>query len=133
MNPQDSPDLRRLSVKSLLSDPAEEERPRLIRHESHGYRVYGYDHGLDDLDIPRNDDNNVVLPKSPDLRRASMAVSEASVSSNEDARQIAFEPGGYYSQPVPIRIPCALEPLPPELLGNQMNLLYFHHFINHSK
>ncbi|KXL47288.1 hypothetical protein M433DRAFT_77072 [Acidomyces richmondensis BFW] len=49
-----------------------------------------------------------------------------------DAKQIAFEPGGYYAQPVPVRIPKALEPLPNELLHNQMNLLYFHHFINHT-
>lgn len=45
---------------------------------------------------------------------------------------MAFEPGGYYAQPVPIRIPKALEPLHPELNANPMNLLYFHHFINHT-
>ncbi|KAF2159037.1 hypothetical protein M409DRAFT_71286 [Zasmidium cellare ATCC 36951] len=135
LNVQDPPDLRRLSVKSLLSDPAEEnDRPRYPRADSQqGHRTYGYDHGFPDLDVPHNDDNNVVLPKSPDLRRASAAVSEVSTSSGEiDAKQIAFEPGGYYAQPVAIRIPRALEPLPPELLENQMNLLYFHHFINHT-
>ena len=131
---QDQPDLRRLSVKSLLSDPTEDvDRPKFQRHESHGYRTYGYDHGLPDLDIPHNDDYNVVLPRSPDLRRPSAAVSNISTSSDEvDAKQIAFEPGGYYAQPVPVRIPRALEPLPAELQGNQMNLLYFHHFINHT-
>ncbi|KAK5109828.1 hypothetical protein LTR85_002042 [Meristemomyces frigidus] len=134
---QDPPDLRRLSVKSLLSDPSEEserERPQVVRAESSGYRTYGYDHGLHDLDIPHNDDNRVVLPKSPDMRRASAAVSEVSTTSSGDidAKLIAFEPGGYYAQPVPIRIPRFLEPLPEELLGNQMNLLYFHHFINHT-
>ncbi|CAK4012122.1 Serine threonine kinase [Lecanosticta acicola] len=130
----DPPDLRRLSVKSLLSDPSQEsERPHFTRIESHGHRTYGYDHGFADLDVPHNDDFNVVLPKSPDLRRPSAAVSEISTSSGEvDAKQIAFEPGGYYAQPVPIKIPRALEPLPPELLENQMNLLYFHHFINHT-
>ena len=134
LNVQDPPDLRRLSVKSLLSEPCEEpERPQFSRAESHGYRTYGYDHGFPDLDIPRNDDNNVVLPKSPDLRRASAAVSEISTSSGEiDAKQIAFEPGGYYAQPVPIKIPRSLEPLPKDLVDNQMNLLYFHHFINHT-
>ena len=131
---QDAPDLRRLSVKSLLSDPSEDyDRPKFSRAESQGYRTYGYDHGLADLDIPRNDDMNVVLPKSPDLRRASAAISEYSTSSGEtDAKQIAFEPGGYYAQPVPIKIPRFLEPLPDELLQNQMDLLYFHHFINHT-
>lgn len=132
---QDPPDLRRLSVKSLLSDPSEESesRPRFQRPEMQRHRTYGYDHGFPDLDVPRNDDFNVVLPKSPDLRRASAAVSEVSTSSGEnDSKQIAFEPGGYYAEPVPIKIPRALEPLPPELLENQMNLLYFHHFINHT-
>ena len=134
LNVQDPPDLRRLSVKSLLSEPSEEpERPRFARNASTGYRTWGYDHGLPDLDVPHNDDGHVVLPKSPDLRRASAAVSEVSTSSGEiDAKQIAFEPGGYYAQPVPIKIPRHLEPLPNELLDNQMNLLYFHHFINHT-
>lgn len=131
---QDPPDLRRLSVKSLLSEPSDEpERPRFMRAESIGSRTYGYDHGLPDLDVPRNDDTQAVLPKSPDLRRASAAVSEVSSSSGEiDAKQIAFEPGGYYASPVPVKIPRSLEPLPSELHDNPMNLLYFHHFINHT-
>lgn len=131
---QETPDLRRLSVKSLLSDPSEEsEPPTFTRLENLGYRTYGYDHGFPDLDIPLNDDYNVVQPKSPDLRRTSAAVSEVSTSSGElDAKQIAFEPGGYYAQPVAIRLPRWLEPLPVELVKNQMNLLYFHHFINHT-
>lgn len=135
INYQDPPDLRRLSVKSLLSEPSDEpERPRYSRTPSQGgWRTYGYDHGLEDLDVPRNDDANVIQPKSPDLRRASTAVSEVSTSSNEvDGKQIAFEPGGYYAQPVPIKLPRSLEPLPAELMENQMNLLYFHHFINHT-
>jgi len=131
---QDPPDLRRLSVKSLLSDPAEEpERPTFSRTDSMSHRTYGYDHGFPDLDTPHNDDLNVIQPRSPDLRRASTAVSEVSSSSGEvDARQIAFESGGYYAQPVPVKIPKHLEPLPRELLDNPMNLLYFHHFINHT-
>ena len=131
---QDPPDLRRLSVKSLLSDPSEDnEPPRIAQMEAHGYRSYGYDHGFPDLDRPQNDDNRVVFPQFPDLRRASAAVSEVSTSSADvEPKQIAFEPGGYYAQPVPIRIPRSLEPLPAELKDNQMNLLYFHHFINHT-
>lgn len=135
LNVQDAPDLRRLSVKSLLSDPSTEEmgRPAYHRSENNRYHTYGYDHGLADLDVPRNDDMGVVLPRSPDMRRPSAAVSELSTSSGDtDARQIAFEPGGYYAQPVAVRIPRFLEPLPAELLDNQMNLLYFHHFINHT-
>ncbi|EMC91054.1 hypothetical protein BAUCODRAFT_80019 [Baudoinia panamericana UAMH 10762] len=130
----DPPDLRRLSVKSLLSDPSEEvEKPRIVRTESNRYTTYGYDHGLPDLDVPRNEDLNALMPRSPDMRRASAAVSEVSSSSGEpDARLIAFEPGGYYAEPVAVKIPRFLEPLPDELRNNPMNLLYFHHFINHT-
>ncbi|KAK1084643.1 hypothetical protein LTR48_005266 [Friedmanniomyces endolithicus] len=130
---QDPLDLRRLSVKSLLSTPSEDpDRPRFARSDSTGYRTHGFDHGLPDLDLPHNDDHHILLPKSPDMRRASAAVSEVSSSSGEpDPKQIAFEPGGYYAQPVPVKIPRAWEPLPEEL-QNPMNLLYFHHFINHT-
>ncbi|QIW96696.1 hypothetical protein AMS68_002214 [Peltaster fructicola] len=131
---REQPDLRRLSVKSLLSDPTEEpERPRYPRLDSHGCRTYGYDHGQPDLDIPLNDDRAAIQHKSPDLRRPSAAISEISTSSLEhDQRDIVFEPGGYYGKPVAVRIPRTLEPLPSELTMNNMNLLYFHHFINHT-
>lgn len=130
---QDPPDLRRLSVKSLLSDENESPRIRYPRMDSHGYRLYGYDHGLPDLDVPHNNDTGVIQPQSPDLRRTSNAASTAS-GTDSDAETVpkVFEKGGYYASPVPIKLPTALEPLPPELLGNQMNLLYFHHFINHT-
>nr|POE51655.1 arginine metabolism regulation protein ii [Quercus suber] len=132
---QETPDLRRLSVKSLLSDPLADETERPLYHKtgSSRYYTYGYDHGLPDLDVPRNNDMNVVLPRSPDMRRVSAAGSDVSTfSSSTDARQIVFEAGGYYAQPVAVRIPRFLEPLPAELRENQMNLLYFHHFINHT-
>ncbi|KAK6430889.1 hypothetical protein LTR95_012952 [Oleoguttula sp. CCFEE 5521] len=134
MSIQDPPDLRRLSVKSLLSDPSDESmRPQHVRSDSHSSRLYGYDHGLPDLDAPRNDDRGAIGPRSPDLRRTSDARSETSTSSAEaEARQMAFEPGGYYDKPVPVRVPRALEPLPFELSDNPMNLLYFHHFLNHT-
>lgn len=125
---------RRLSVKSLLSEPTDQVNPlKLVRQESHCHHLYGYDHGFPDLDIPLNDDYHVLLPRSTDVRRPSLAASEVSTSSDEaDATRIAFEPGGYYAQPVPVKILRAWEPLPAELLGNQMNLLYFHHFIHHT-
>nr|POE63708.1 adhesion and hyphal regulator 1 [Quercus suber] len=130
---QDTPDLRRLSVKSLLSDPTTGDTERSTYHktENNRYYTYGYDHGLADLDVPRNSDMNVILPQSPDMRKLGAAGSSMSIS-NSDARQSAFEAGGYYSQPVAVRIPRFLEPLPAELRENQMNLLYFHHFINHT-
>ncbi|GAB7366578.1 hypothetical protein MBLNU230_g8564t1 [Neophaeotheca triangularis] len=135
--PQETPhrptNLRRLSVKSLLSE--EPEHPRHHRSGSSGsHSIYGFDHGLADVDVPRNLDYEAVLPRSPDLRRRDTA-GNPDVSSSEDeqdASQMAFGPGGYYAQPVPIRIPKSLEPLHPELMANPMNLLYFHHFTNHT-
>jgi hypothetical protein len=38
----------------------------------------------------------------------------------------------YYSERVPIEIPNRLFPLPTKLTNNNMNLLYFHHFLNHT-
>ena len=43
-----------------------------------------------------------------------------------------FSKGGYYAKPVPIHIPRLLSPLPPTLLESPINMLYFHHFINHT-
>ena len=122
-------------MKSLLSEPSEEpERPPLWSRESHGFQTYGYDHGLPDLDLHVNNDGDALqISKSPDLRRASAAVSVNSSSSGDaDPMPLAFEPGGYYARPVAIKIHRSLEPLPPELTSNPMNLLYFHHFINHT-
>lgn len=134
--PQDHADLRRLSVKSLLSDPSDITDHTRSSSDSYRFRTYGYDHGLPDLDIPRNNDMAAIGPRSPDLRRTSAAVSEVSTSDGEmnpmDPRQIAFERGGYYAQPVPIKIPRFLGPLPQELTENPINLLYFHHFLNHT-
>ncbi|KAM0701300.1 hypothetical protein Q7P35_011661 [Cladosporium inversicolor] len=126
------PDLRRLSVKSLLSDPSDITEYTWSSSDSRRLRTYGYDHGLPDLDIPRNNDMAAIGPRSPDLRRTSAAVSEVSSDSDMDPKQIAFEPGGYYAQPVAIKIPRALEPLPRELTDNPINMLYFHHFLNHT-
>lgn len=130
---QEQADLRRLSVKSLLSDPSDITDNTRSSSESHRFRTYGYDHGLPDFDIPRNNDMAAIGPRSPDLRRTSAAVSEISTSDGEtDPKQIAFERGGYYAQPVAIKIPRALEPLPRELTDNPINMLYFHHFLNHT-
>ena len=129
----DQADLRRLSVKSLLSNPSDITDHTRSSTESHRFRTYGYDHGLPDFDIPRNNDMAAIGPRSPDLRRASAAVSEVSSPGAEiDHRQTAFERGGYYFQPVAVKIPRALEPLPRELTDNPINLLYFHHFLNHT-
>lgn len=130
---QDQPDLRRLSVKSLLADPVGHlERPTITTgYESHNHWIFGYDHGIPDDDIPRNDDLSALHPRSPDMRRPSIAVSEVSVSS-ADGHDPAFEAGGYYATPVAVKLSKSLDPLPPELHNNPMSMLYFHFFINHT-
>ena len=106
-------------------------RPRSSRGESG--QIYGYDHGLPDLDIPHNQDITAILPRgSPTLRRASAESSGTSTPSSDTDTPLAFEPGGYYASPVPIRLPLSLSPLPSELTSNPMNLLYFHHFLSHT-
>jgi hypothetical protein len=48
------------------------------------------------------------------------------------SQDMAFESGSYYAKPVAIRISKSFGVLPPILLQNPMNLLYFHHFLNHT-
>ncbi|KAL8965438.1 MAG: hypothetical protein Q9183_003852, partial [Haloplaca sp. 2 TL-2023] len=59
--PQESPDLRRLSVKSLLSDdsPADSgnEMPYMASTVATPTMDYGVDRGFRDWDIPRNNDS----------------------------------------------------------------------------
>ncbi|KAF1971533.1 hypothetical protein BU23DRAFT_581636 [Bimuria novae-zelandiae CBS 107.79] len=96
------------------------------------YTTYGYDTGLPDLDIPQNDDINAIAIFSPP--NGAMDIDGESRPPNTEVRgqDMAFEKGGYYAKPVLIRISKSLEPLPPLLLENPMNLLYFHHFLNHT-
>lgn len=135
------PKVRRLSVNSLLSGPPGDDcassyfRPVPYRKVlDDGFVAYGYDYGQPDLDIPRNDDKNAIAPQSPSSTRtvrpdtagASLPVGESAM------RPQAFERGGYYAHPVQIAIPPHLEPLPHYVTENPMNLLYFHHFLNHT-
>ncbi|KEQ90307.1 hypothetical protein AUEXF2481DRAFT_34089 [Aureobasidium subglaciale EXF-2481] len=140
-----SPGLRRLSVNYLLSGPAgDHASPRSSYDRFGGYRriedgctIYGYDHGLPDLDIPRNDDNGAINPQTPAASMASPStLSDIAWSPSQlfesPVEKPAFEKGGYYARPVPIRIPLELEPLPAQLSESPMNLIYFHHFLNHT-
>lgn len=146
---QTPPDLRKLSVSSLLADNSSENykpykrSPRQYPITSPFERTttYGYDTGNYDLDLPNNDDTNAIMIVSPPASREN-TFNERKSSTDSDwagefgfgsrARDMAFEPGGYYTKPVPIKIPYNLEPLPQMLLDNKMNLLYFHHFLNHT-
>ena len=57
-----------------------------------------------------------------------------SLATEDAARPLppAYDSDGYYADPVEIKIPRELEPLPEHLTENPMNLLYFHHFLNHT-
>lgn len=129
-------DPRRLSVQSLLSAPSAgseqfhsgsgSETPTRqypITDEITHVTTYGYDCGEPDVDSPKNDDSSAVKIFSPPAMY---------ISTQSGPKAIAFEKGGYYAKPVPIKIPKHLEPLPRLLTENPINLLYFHHFMNHT-
>lgn len=136
--PQAPPELRRLSVNSLLSGPPG-DGIQGIPFENHGrhYPVtdsatttYGFDLGQPDLDTPKNDDANAITTFSPPASFNGPLFFE--YASGDRTKNMAFEKDGYYSKPVPIKISKYLEPLPATILENPMNLLYFHHFLNHT-
>lgn len=138
---QPSPDPRRLSVNDLLIDsnqPAPSARERTPHYPnsdaSSGTTTYGYDIGQPDLDTPRNDDSGAIALFSPPVSYSgpNYFSSDSADESHGRQKSIAFEANGYYAKPVPIKIPKSFEPLPSLLLENPMNLLYFHHFLNHT-
>jgi hypothetical protein len=150
-NQPGSPDLRRLSVNSLLSGPAGLPSQKDLRSDGvqdwslhlvdvyQDTTTYGIDRGFKDLDIGKNDDANAITGSSPIVSRAHFDITSHGESLpfefgfGMETATSAFESGAsYYDKPVEIRIPRILEPLPPKLLQNPMNLLYFHHFLNHT-
>ncbi|KAI1975160.1 hypothetical protein LOZ55_004786 [Ophidiomyces ophidiicola] len=111
-------DAARVPVQSLLSPPPLPPAPCPLP----GAAVvrFGFDGGRADLDLGRNDDAGALACAAPlELPAGPLARRE-------------FTRGGYYAQPVAIEIPRALVPLPAGLQSNAMNLLYFHHFLNHT-
>ena len=153
-------DDRRISVSSLLSEDPEPDSRRgsdqndqcaapeeqVSRRGSLHQRMisytdtetYGQDRGNVDLDIPRNNDTMAISGMSPSehsdfeswLNDTDLGVPEFGFGLV--SRETVFAMGGYYASPVPIKIPRKLEPLPRTLSENPMNLLYFHHFLNHT-
>ncbi|KAK8114684.1 uncharacterized protein PG998_000820 [Apiospora kogelbergensis] len=152
-----SPDIRRMSVHSLLSGPPglqgsqdDYASPSSIQSsnthtsQSSQSKYYGIDRGLPDLDVGKNDDSNAISSgESPFSQRDQMDTPNfgdfdtdqlfaAEFGFGVDMDDATEKMGGYYDKPVSIYIPPQLEPLPPKLLNNPMNLLYFHHFINNT-
>ncbi|MCJ1405220.1 hypothetical protein MMC11_008447 [Xylographa trunciseda] len=132
-NVQASGDPRRLSVNSLLSSPTALDNANQMLS-------YGIDRGFPDHDIPRNEDHHVlegstpVLTHSPNTNflEAGSSHLHSEFGFRLHGTGAAHGMDGYYSKSVLVAIPRSLEPLPPVLLENQMNLLYFHHFLNHT-
>jgi hypothetical protein len=144
---QESPDLRRLSVSSLLSGPpgmahySDRPAPRSnpeVQDWSIQYQdvyqdttTWGIDRGIKDLDIGKNDDMNAITGVSPVAMRDHLELvldedgelMPVEFGFGMETNNTAFENGGYYDKPVAISIPKALEPLPSKLLENPMNLL----------
>lgn len=95
---------------------------------------YGLDSGRPDQDLSFNNDHAAI-----DINYALDLIS--SREKNQDVPQSTSQHvpeaqaqfcSGYYASPVPINIPRYLSPLPSSLLGNPINLMYFHHFLNHT-
>lgn len=123
-----------MSVHSIISnDHCEHSKEGVRQYPITDFTAttYGYDLGLHDLDTPNNNDFTAITIFSPQVHTTdsdNTSYGSAGLRSNDTA----FESGGYYAQPVPIRIPRSLGTLPPILMENPMNLLYFHHFLNHT-
>jgi hypothetical protein len=142
---------RGFSVSSLLSGPpaipdvneSSMDTQSWDEFEQDFYQdtnAWGIDRGFKDLDLGKNDDTNAISGSSPIPKRDHLefvlddsgALMPVEFGFGVEIDHTAFGKGGYYVSPVPISIPRALEPLPNKLLENPMNLLYFHHFLNHT-
>lgn len=124
----DQSDCHEVATKLLVIGPCNESNVGVHSDadlDRLGFRTYGYDYGVRDDDIPHNNDCCIIMPTSSMTSCFQMEPTKSKSNS-------AFDPGGYYAQPVAIRIPSIFEPLPSELATKPMNLLYFHHFIHRS-
>jgi hypothetical protein len=122
------------------SEPAAPPRRGSLHQRMISYsetELYGHDRGAPDFDIPRNNDTMAISGQSPSEHSEfgswlEAEFEDASFGFGTANKDTVFAMGGYYSSQVPIKIPRKLEPLPATLSENPMNLLYFHHFLNHT-
>lgn len=129
-DPDDDP--RRMSVNSLLIKEESEakQRPAMSRHDSDDrMQFYGIDRGLPDLDIPRNNDQQVLDVTTPVM---SHAQTERRDSSTEFGFSSTANSVAGYASNLHVKISKTLLPLPSVLHNNPMNLMYFHFFIEHT-
>ena len=126
----------------LANDPVEQAplrrgslHQRMISYSE--TETYGHDRGAPDFDVPRNNDAMAISGMSPSEHSdfgswLETEYDDPGFGFGIGSREQVFAKGGYYSSPVPIKIPRKLEPLPTTLSENPMNLLYFHHFLSHT-
>lgn len=88
---------------------------------------YGLDCGRPDLDLNKNDDHAAIDVNS--ALKSMIPGRRTSHTGQYSSRNTEY---AYYASPVPINIPRHLSPLPSLLLDNPINLMYFHHYINHT-
>ncbi|KAL4889975.1 fungal-specific transcription factor domain-containing protein [Aspergillus ambiguus] len=97
---------------------------------------YGLDSGRPDLDLNKNDDHSAIdINYALDLINSQSATFPPAIKSSEaPGRKVQLDGTKYtyYSSPVPINIPRYLSPLPSTLVQTPINLMYFHHFLNHT-
>ncbi|KAB5536372.1 fungal-specific transcription factor domain-containing protein [Coniochaeta sp. 2T2.1] len=133
-----APDVPTTSARSLQYSPTlrldrASALVRSITPETSTF--YGYDNGAPDLDIGRNDDDRAILGYSPFGSRGRRADASDDMKRESHPADFGFamrETQNYYERNVEIWISKELEPLPPKLRNNPMNLLYFHHFLSHT-
>ncbi|KAI1834143.1 transcriptional regulator family: Fungal Specific TF [Penicillium roqueforti] len=93
---------------------------------------YGLDSGRPDQDLTFNNDHAAIdINYALDLISSRWRNEESKASQPDPVPQVQFC-SGYYASPVPINVPRYLSPLPSSLLENPINLMYFHHFLNHT-
>ncbi len=138
---------RRISVGSLMSNPESTNDvpfPGILnpsRTSGFGRISYGTDYGEPDLDLGKNDDMNALntarvpsVTAIPEWVRVDLDDDDTSseFGFGLDAANEAEDQKRYYAKPVAVNISKSLGQLPDQLLQNPMDMLYFHHFLNHT-
>ena len=110
--------------------------PTTTQHLSSSTLLYGFDCGQTDTDLPKHNDHEAIKDFTGfglDYFRNCDHVLEGELCTDLQYKDIAPDDGkNYYRRPVSIRLSESLPPLPDLLKTNPMDLMYFHHFINHT-
>ncbi|KAK2589536.1 hypothetical protein QQS21_012788 [Conoideocrella luteorostrata] len=95
--------------------------------------LYGYDVGAADKDWLKSEDEsaNLLSTASDSSGHGVVNFGGEGISRRKHDRAGAVI-SHYYDSAVPVIIPWTFEPLPDILKRNQVNLMYFHHFLDHS-